>query len=664
MGDRGPAHRYRAYGLRVRSDVVLPFDPAPEPATVPASEPSDVTVRLGAVPRTLPAGRGAVTRTRLWQARPGAFLIHVEGVARYLVTGGRDVLIEPLGGGDDDVATFFIGSPFPVLLQQRGVATLHAAAVATAAGAVLLLGPSGIGKSSLAAALAERGFPLLADDVTGVALDADHRPVALPAFARQRLWAHTLDRMRWRGRAQSRVRRGLEKYWIPAQRACSSPMPVRAAFVLESSHLHPGIGIEPLSCGSAFWALWNHTRRKRAMDAMGRRPAHFRAVTTMARRVPVALVTRPEHPFLLEALAERIEARLREAGPAAAQGAGEGACGEAGPSSSPSEPGSPGEDTRGEAAPPPTPSMPPRPNVTHPSGPGIVWLASYPKSGNTWLRTVLTNYLREDGGPASINALVGVPHHGRDVFSEYLGLDSADMTDDEIARHLPRFREVLAERLFAQPHPGWILRRNQPGFAKTHEAYRLPGAPARFPRAGAAGVVCLVRNPLDVAVSYAHYLNWPLDRTIRLMDDPTAHELHVPGGIFGRLPAPMATWSGHVASWTGQTHLPLHVVRYEDLLADPRAGFGAVVRFAGLERDGPRLDRAIAYSAFPRLQAQERESGFSEKQPAAPSFFRAGVAGSWRSALTPSQVRMLVDAHGEVMERFGYLRDAEAFLRG
>ena len=119
-----------------------------------------------------------------------------------------------------------------------------------------------------------------------------------------------------------------------------------------------------------------------------------------------------------------------------------------------------------------------------------------------------------------------------------------------------------------------------------------------------------------------------------------------------------------MASWTGQSDLPLHVARYEDLLADPRAGFGAVVRFAGLAGDGPRLDRAVEHSAFPRLQAQEAESGFAEKQPTAPSFFRAGVAGSWRTALTPSQVRAIVDAHGEVMERFGYLKEAEAFLRG
>ena len=316
MSDRGPAHWYRACGLRMRSDLPLPL---PESAAVRTPGPTDVTLRLGPVPETLPAGHGAVTRTDLWQARPGAFLMHVEGVARYLVTGGRDVLIEPLGGDEDDVATFFASSPFTALLQQRGLLTLHAAAVATEAGAteagaVLLLGTSGAGKSSLAAALVERGFPLISDDVTGVALDAGHRPVALPAIARLRLGAHTMDEMGWRRRALSPVRRDQDKYkyWMPAQRTCTGPLPVHTAFVLEAGPCHTPIGITPLPPAVAFQALWHHTHRKRMVDAMGRRPAHFRTAIAMARCVPVARVTRPGHPFLLEALAQRIETALDE----------------------------------------------------------------------------------------------------------------------------------------------------------------------------------------------------------------------------------------------------------------------------------------------------------------------------------------------------------------
>ena len=123
-------------------------------------------------------------------------------------------LVEPLGSDEDDVVAFFASSPFTALPQQRGVLMLHAAAVKTDGGAALLLGRSGVGKSSLAAALVERGFPLVADDVTGVVLDAGGGPIALPGFSRQRLWAHPLEQMRWRERAQQRLRSGVAKYWV------------------------------------------------------------------------------------------------------------------------------------------------------------------------------------------------------------------------------------------------------------------------------------------------------------------------------------------------------------------------------------------------------------------------------------------------------------------
>ena len=306
-----PAHEYRAYGLRVRSDIPLPFDLLPEPPEPALSEP-DVTVRCGTVPATLPAGPGHVTSAHIWQARPGAFLLHIEGVARYLVTDGRDVLIEPLGGDADDVAAFFVDTPLTVLLQQRSVVTLHAAGIATEAGAVLLLGRSGIGKSALAAALVERGSALLADDVTGIVPDAGGRPLALPAFPRQRLWAHTLDEMGWRSKVHAPLRCGMEKYWLRAPRSCPTPLPVCAAFVLGSHNL-PDISLELASPGIAFRLLSKYTHRKRAMQGSGQRPAHFRVITKMARHVPVTQVTRPAHPFLLDALADRVEAHLRAA---------------------------------------------------------------------------------------------------------------------------------------------------------------------------------------------------------------------------------------------------------------------------------------------------------------------------------------------------------------
>ena len=628
---------YRAYGLHVRSAVTLPFDSLPQPPEA-ASEP-DITVRIGAVPPTLLAGAGGAVpvQGRVWQARPGAFLIQVEGVARYLATDGQDILIEPLGGDADDIAAFFLGAAFAPLLQQRGLVTLQAAAVQWRAGATLLLGPSALGKSSLAAALVQRGHALLADDVTAVALDASGRPLALPAFSRQRLWAQTLDWMNRRRRAGAKVRRGLEKHWIRAERHCAEPQPVLAAFALDldSIHSRPEIDIEPLSCSDAFWKLSENIHRQGAADAMGQTETHFRATTAMARRVPMLQTARPWRPFLLDELAARVDAHLR-----ALQQAD-------GP-----------PPVAWNAA--PTPLQPSAaalsPAAAQPGAdaPAVVWLASYPKSGNTWLRVVLTNYLSEGGGPASINALLGRQIIERRIFDEFLGMESTNMTAAEVERHLPQFREWQAQPPFGPPNPP-----NGPFFVKTHEPYRLAGGAARFPPIGRA--VCLVRNPLDVAVSYAHHASVPIDRAIAWMNSAERPK-PVLGGAVGRLPEPTDTWSGNLSSWVEQADIPVHVARYEDLLARPQAGFAAIVRFIGLGEDPARLRQALEHSRFSRLRAQEAEFGFAGKPPRTQSFFRAGRAGSWRTALSPKQVRALVDRHGELMARFGYLQEAQSFL--
>ena len=282
----------------------------------------------------------------------------------------------------------------------------------------------------------------------------------------------------------------------------------------------------------------------------------------------------------------------------------------------------------------------------------IVWLASYPRSGNTWLRALLTNYLEGGETPATIGALAGGSRTIlRQVFDENLGLSSSDLTPEELLRHRPHLHELLAAEL------------PRPSFVKVHDAcLRTAGGVLLFPPAATLGGVYIVRNPLDVAVSCAHFWNWSIARAVAELDRPEAALSSPPGGIHAVLPQRLSTWSGHVASWLDQRELPVHVVRYEDLLADPETAFGAVLRFAGLVVEPARVARAVGHARFDRLRAQEEQSGFREKPPTARFFFRAGRAGSWRDALSPEQVRALTDAHAPLMDRFGYLRDAESFL--
>ena len=266
------------------------------------------------------------------------------------------------------------------------------------------------------------------------------------------------------------------------------------------------------------------------------------------------------------------------------------------------------------------------------------------------MRAVLTNYLRDGEGPASINALIGSPIAGiRRYFDELVGIPSSDMTRAELLRQRPRFHELLAAEL------------PRPTFVKAHEACLRTAGGLLFPRAATAGAIYLVRNPLDVAVSLAHHQQWPLARAVAELNRRDADMTARRGRIGAALPQPLLTWSGHAASWL-EAGLPLHVARYEDLLAHSRAAFAAIVRFAGLDYHAARLARAVDHARFDRLRAQEQARGFRERQPTAPSFFRAGRAGSWRDVLSPPLVRAIVDAHAPVMERFGYLREAEEFL--
>jgi aryl sulfotransferase len=283
-----------------------------------------------------------------------------------------------------------------------------------------------------------------------------------------------------------------------------------------------------------------------------------------------------------------------------------------------------------------------------PSGGRIVWLASYPKSGNTWLRFLLANYLSDSTEPLAINRIdLNSPYPiMKDFLEEESVVDPDYLTLDEA--------NLLRDRVMAD----FVRRSDKVNCIKVHDRRDV----------GVDGTILLgqgddwsalyiVRDPRDVAVSLAFHNNITVDGAIA--------RLNSPGNIIGgwrrkdrnkHVPQRVGDWSGHVASWIDQSDIAVHILRYEDLLTDPIAVFAAVVTFIGWKAQQNRVARAVRFADFAELQRQERQSGFFERPSnAAAPFFRSGRSGAWSEILTTTQVDAITNAHRPMMERLGYL---------
>jgi hypothetical protein len=268
----------------------------------------------------------------------------------------------------------------------------------------------------------------------------------------------------------------------------------------------------------------------------------------------------------------------------------------------------------------------------------IVWLASYPKSGNTWLRVFLHNYINQPDAPYSINKLtdLSASECNAAFFQPHLPGPPAAYTTQGVQRARPLVHHDLTKL------------HNDLVFIKTHNANRAVHGIPLCTAAFTAGAIHIIRDPRDVAVSYAAYTGLTLDETIAFMAQPGAANRGTAAQVFEFL----GRWSAHAESWA--TAPKTLLIRYEDMLDRPAHEFGRVIRFLGDDATPARLAQAIAFSDFATLAKQEATHGYHAGSPNT-AFFRQGRAGTWREVLTQAQRGKIESDHGAIMKTFRYL---------
>lgn len=270
----------------------------------------------------------------------------------------------------------------------------------------------------------------------------------------------------------------------------------------------------------------------------------------------------------------------------------------------------------------------------------IVWLASYPKSGNTWTRIFLANYLTNAKDPVPINQVhkFGM---GDSIPKTYRMVGGANVDTMNVNVTLGLRDRVLQ---------GIVANNADVNLVKTHNinkpALGTDLIPAKFTRSA----IYIMRNPLDLVLSYARHYGMSIDDTVTAISHPDHVNQPDETTVFQFL----GSWSDHVESWTKATPFPTCVLRYEDMLTDPHGAFTKVLQNIGVPVEPERLDRAVKHSSFKEVSRQEKKDGFAERSRHSERFFSKGTSDNWKTELTEEQVSKIRKAHRKVMKKHGY----------
>ncbi|MGH9325439.1 MAG: sulfotransferase domain-containing protein [Terriglobia bacterium] len=240
--------------------------------------------------------------------------------------------------------------------------------------------------------------------------------------------------------------------------------------------------------------------------------------------------------------------------------------------------------------------------------PDDVFLVSYPKSGNTWLRFLIGNLAHPETEVSFANIESIVP--------------SIYVNHERSLSRLPR-----------------------PRILKSHESF--------VPWYGR--IIYAVRDPRDICVSYYHY-----QIKYRELPEHGSLERFVPQFLRGEIDRQYGHWGDHVMSWLAmRKESPNFIVlRYEDLLANPQAELARVASLLRIPTTPESLERAISLSSADRMRELEKLQSHlwisTRKSRQDLPFVRSARAGDWKEALAPRWVFQIEAAWGKAMQLLGY----------
>lgn len=294
---------YQVHGFTLYSEIECP-------ELLPASaETPDISVRFGSLAHLQPHD----THPHKGYCIEGMhMLLNIKDVGRFSVKAGREIIVDSAHDAEPKmIRLFLLGTALGCTLHQRGLLPLHANAFLHKGSAVMVLAHSGTGKSTLAAAMKNKGCTILSDDVCAIKVESGKMPEIYPGIPQIKLWKDAAEHLGEDTSAMLRVIHHEEKYALPVRESyCGHSAPIKALYILDV-HNQATPQITGLTQIEKIDALRNHTYRKGMVSKLGITSANLKACADLAQSVCIQRISRPKNGFLLNELADMLEADLQ-----------------------------------------------------------------------------------------------------------------------------------------------------------------------------------------------------------------------------------------------------------------------------------------------------------------------------------------------------------------
>ena len=276
----------------------------------------------------------------------------------------------------------------------------------------------------------------------------------------------------------------------------------------------------------------------------------------------------------------------------------------------------------------------------------IVWLASYPKSGNTWMWLFIKSYFNPPKKNLSINY-----HKGDPIMLEPF---PPERRFDELEINYEDFLDLSKNWINLQSS---INLNNKTNYVKTHNAMCTVNNYKFTDIHNTLGAIYIVRDPRDVLVSYSSYMEKSIDETLKDMLSNKSYEIgEFRKKIYNK--TLIGSWSNHYNSWKNYKSREKIIIKYEDMINNTSSTFLKILnylkRIIKIEIDQNKMHNAIEETSFENLRSLEMSEGF-KTNPSKNPFFRKGVVGDWREKLSKDQVEKIESAFKAEMIELGYL---------